>query len=152
MANTYTQIFLHVVFVVKGRLNLIPKDKKEELFGYIGGIIKNKEHKVYIVNGMADHVHVLFGFNPKDSISDLIHEVKRNSSKYINENKWLSGKFEWQSGYGAFSYSKSHVDRIYKYIQGQEEHHKKLSFREEYISFLKKYGVDYDERYIFDEV
>ena len=152
MANTYTQIFLHVVFVVKGRMNVIPKDKKEELFAYIGGIIKNKNHKLYIVNGMADHVHVLFGCNPNESISDLIKEVKRNSSKYINENHWISGKFEWQHGFGAFSYSKSHVDKIYQYIKSQEEHHKRITFREEYISFLKKYGIDYDERYIFSDV
>lgn len=152
MANTYTQIFIHVVFVVKGRENLIPVDKKEELFKYIGGIIKGKEHKLFIINGMSDHVHILLGFNPVDSLSELIKEVKRCSSIFINNNKWVRGKFEWQAGYGAFSYSKSHIDVVYKYIENQERHHKKRTFREEYLELLKKFGVDYDERYIFENV
>jgi len=152
MANTYTQIFIHVIFAVKGRMNLIPKDKKDEMYGYIGGIVNNKSHKLYVVNGMPDHVHLLFGFNPSESLSDLVKEIKRNSSKFINENKWFVGKFEWQHGYGAFSCSKSHVDKVFNYIRNQEEHHKKTTFREEYIAFLKKYEVEYDERYIFEDV
>ncbi len=152
MANTYTQIFLHIIYVVKGRQNLIPSNKKEELFKYTAGIIKQKGHKVYIINGMSDHVHILLGYNPNESLSDLIKEIKRCTSIFINNNKWLRGRFEWQTGYGAFSYSKSQVDKIYNYIQNQENHHKKRSFREEYIEILKKFSVNYDDKYIFEEV
>ena len=152
MANTYTQIFIHAVFVVKGRQNLIPNSKKDELFKYIAGIITEKGHKLFIVNGMSDHVHILIGYNPIEALSVLMKEVKRCSSIFINTNKWLKGKFEWQSGYGGFSYSKSQIDKVYKYIENQEEHHKKRTFREEYIELLKKFEVDYDEKYIFEEV
>lgn len=152
MANTYTQIFIHLVFVVKGRQNLIPTENRDELFKYIAGIIKEKGHKLYIVNGMADHVHILIGYNPVEALSELMKEVKRCSSIFINNNNWVKGKFEWQSGYGGFSYSKSQIDKVYKYIENQEKHHKKRTFREEYIELLKKFDVRYDERYIFEEV
>jgi len=152
MANTYTQIFIHIVFVVKGRANLIPSDKKEELYKYIAGIIKEKKHKLFIVNGMSDHVHILLGYNPIEALSELIKEVKRCSSMFINNNKWVRGRFEWQAGYGAFSYSKSQIDDVYRYIENQEKHHKIKTFREEYIEMLKKFEVEYDEKYIFKDV
>jgi len=152
MADTYTQIFIHTIFVVKGRQNLIPNDKKEELFGYIGSIIKNKGNKVYIINGMFNHVHCLFGLNPNESLSSLIKEVKRMSSLHINQNRWLIGKFEWQAGYGAFSYSKSHTEKVYNYIKNQEQHYKVKTFMEEYIELLEKFGLKYDEKYLFEEV
>lgn len=152
MANTYTQIFIHIVFVVKGRANLIPSDKKEELYKYIAGIIKEKKHKLFIVNGMSDHVHILLGYNPIEALSELIKEVKRCSSMFINNNKWVRGRFEWQAGYGAFSYSKSQIDDVYRYIENQENHHKIKTLREEYIEMLKKFEVEYDEKYIFKDV
>jgi REP element-mobilizing transposase RayT len=152
MANTYTQIFIHIVFVVKGRQNLILTENRDELYKYIAGIIKEKGHKLYIVNGMSDHIHVLIGYNPVEALSELLKEIKRCSSIFINNNKWVKGKFEWQSGYGGFSYSKSQIDKVYKYIENQEKHHKKRTFREEYIELLKKFEVEYDERYIFEEV
>jgi len=152
MANTYTQIFIHIVFVVKGRANLIPSDKNEELYKYIAGIIKEKKHKLFIVNVMSDHVHILLGYNPIESISELVKEVKRCSSMFINNNKWVRGRFEWQAGYGAFSYSKSQIDDVYKYIENQEKHHKIKTFREEYIEMLKKFEVEYDEKYVFEDV
>ncbi len=152
MANTYTQIFIHIVFVVMGRQNLIPPENREELYKYIAGIIQQKGHKLYIVNGMSDHVHVLLGYNPVEALSELFKEIKRCSSIFINNNKWLKVKFEWQSGYGGFSYSKSQIDKVYKYIENQEKHHKKRTFREEYIELLKKFEVEYDERYLFEEV
>jgi putative transposase len=151
MANTYTQIFIHAIFVVKGRNNLIKSRFKDELYSYIAGIIKNKESKLLLINGMPDHVHLLIGLNPENSLSDLIKEVKRCSSIFINENKFVQGRFEWQPGFGAFSYSKSQVKTIYKYIENQVEHHKQNTFREEYIDFLKKFEVEYDERYIFED-
>jgi REP element-mobilizing transposase RayT len=152
MANTYTQIFIQIVYVVKGRKNLIPLDRKEELFKYTAGIIRERGHKVYIVNGMSDHIHILLGYNPIESISELVKEVKRCSSMFINNNKWVRDRFEWQAGYGAFSYSKSQIDKVYKYIENQEKHHKKRTFREEYIEFLKKFEVDYEEKYIFEDI
>ncbi len=152
MANTYTQIFIHAVFVVKGRYNLIPSNRKEELNKYITGIIKNKGHKLYIINGTSNHIHILIGLNPEESLSSIMKEVKRVSSLYINKNNWVTGKFEWQPGYGAFSYSKSQVDKVYKYIQNQEKHHSKKSFRQEYIELLEKFGVEYEPKYIFDDV
>ena len=152
MANTYTQIYIQAVFVVDGRLNLIHKENREELYKYISGIIREKEHKSFIVNGMPDHIHILIGYNPKDALSDLLKEIKRCSSLFINQKKFVSGKFEWQPGFGAFSYSKSQIDKVYNYIANQEKHHKKRTFREEYIELLRKFEVEFDERYIFKEV
>ena len=152
MANTYTQIFIHIVFAVKGRQNLIPVKNKEELYKYIAGTIKEKGHKLFIVNGMPDHVHILIGYNPIEALSSLVKEIKRCSSMFINTNKWVVGKFEWQAGYGAFSYSKSQIENVYKYIENQELHHKKKTFREEYIELLKKFEVEFDVKYIFEDV
>ena len=152
MANTYTQIYIQVVFVVDGRANIIPTKNKVELNKYISGIIKERGHKSIIVNGMSDHIHIFIGYNPDESLSTLVKEVKRCSANFINNNNWVIGKFAWQSGYGGFSYSRSHIDNVYEYIENQENHHKRRTFREEYIEFLQKYEITYDERFIFKDV
>lgn len=151
MANTYTQIHIQFVFAVKFRNGLIHSSYKEELYQYISGIIKANNHKLLAINGMSDHLHIFIGMRPTQSISELLQDIKGSSSKWINEKKFLKVKFEWQEGYGAFSYSKSHVNDVISYIQNQENHHKKESFRDEYLKFLKAFEVDYDERYIFKE-
>ncbi|WP_125721535.1 IS200/IS605 family transposase [Flavobacterium ustbae] len=152
MANTYTQIHIHFVFAVKYRQAAIHESWKNELYKYISGIIKNHNHKLLGINGMADHVHILIGIRPAQSISDLMKTIKQNSSKWINENKFTATHFEWQEGYGAFSYSKSQLSAVINYIELQEQHHKRKSFKEEYISFLEKFEVDYDEKFIFKEL
>lgn len=150
MANTYHQVFVHIVFSVKHRQNLIPKDKKEELHKYISGVIAGKNCKAIKINSMPDHVHILAGLNPQISISNLVKDIKISTNKFINDNKWTRQRFKWQDGFGVFSYSKSQIGRVSKYIQVQEEHHKTLSFREEYLDFLNKYGIEYDKKYVFD--
>ncbi len=151
MANTYTQIHIQFVFAVKYRDGIIHPSFKEELHQYISGIIKANNHKIIAINGMPDHIHIFIGMRPTQSISDLLQDIKGSSSKWINEKKFLKVKFEWQEGYGAFSYSKSHVNDVIRYIQNQENHHINESFREEYLNFLKVFEVEYDERYIFVE-
>jgi len=150
MPNTYTQLYIHIVFTVQGRENLIQNKWKLDLHKYISGIIKQRQHKPLIINGMPDHIHVFVGLNPSQGVSDLVRDIKAFSAKHINDQKLLRGKFSWQEGYGAFSYSKSQIEKVYHYIQHQEEHHKKQTFKEEYIGLLKKFNVDYDERYLFD--
>lgn len=152
MANTYTQIHLQFVFAVKYRNGLIHSSFKQELYQYISGIIKAHNHKLLAINGMSDHLHILVGMRPSQSVSDLMQNIKANSSKWINEKKFLKVKFEWQEGYGAFSYSKSHVQNVIHYIQNQEEKHKVKSFNEEYLDFLNAFEIDYDERYIFNDL
>ncbi len=149
MANTYTQLYIQAVFAVKFRHGLIQPHWREELYRYMTGIVQHNEHKLIAINGMADHVHVFVGLNPKQSISDLLQEVKANSSRWINEKKLTPGRFEWQSGFGAFSYGHSQIDEVVKYIQNQEQHHRKRTFLEEYASFLRLFNVDFDERYVF---
>ncbi|TAK65452.1 MAG: IS200/IS605 family transposase [Bacteroidetes bacterium] len=150
MAGTYSQIYIQVVFAVKGRQNLISQELKAILNKYIAGIIKGKDQKPIIVNGMPDHIHAFIGFKPSMAISDLVRDVKNNATNFINDNKWVRGKFMWQEGYGAFSYSHSHIEKVYNYILNQEKHHKKKSFKEEYIDFLNKFQVLFEERYLFD--
>ncbi|TAN19165.1 MAG: IS200/IS605 family transposase [Chitinophagaceae bacterium] len=150
MAGTFHQIYLQIIFAVKGRANLLQKEWRQEVFKYISGIIKGKDQKPIIVNGVADHVHLFVGFNPSMKICDLVRDVKNNSSKYINDHKLLSNKFNWQEGYGVFSYSHFHINKVYNYILNQEEHHRKRTFREEYMDFLKKFEVQYDEKYLFN--
>jgi len=152
MANTYTQIYIHIIFVVEGRQNIISNNFKENLNKYITGIIQNKGHKLIIINGMPDHLHILLGLSPDESISELVQQVKRCATNFINENHYVVGKFRWQKGYAAFSYSKSNIDKVYHYIKNQEIHHKKRNFREEYIELLKKYDIKFDEKYIFEDV
>ena len=150
MPGTFSQIYIQIVFAVKGRNNLIDKSWKDELHKYIAGIIKGKEQKPIIVNGMSDHIHAFIGLKPSTAISDLVRDIKNNSSNFINEKKWIKGKFSWQEGYGAFSYSHSQIENVYNYILNQEEHHKKKTFREEYIDFLKIFNVEYNNKYLFE--
>jgi len=152
MANTYTQIHIQAVFAVQNRLCVIQRDWETALYQYITGIIQNNGHKLLTINGMPDHVHILFGLRPKQSLSALIQDVKAGSSKWINQNRLVQGKFSWQEGFGAFSYSKSQIHRVADYIQNQKEHHKTKSFTEEYLQFLKEFDVPFDERYIFNSV
>lgn len=152
MANTYTQIHIQVVFTVQNRDCIIQETWKNELYKYISGIINNHNHKVLAINGMPDHVHILIGMRPTQSLSELMQDVKGDSSKWINQKRFTKGKFSWQEGFGAFSYSKSHINQVIDYIKNQEEHHKKWSFLEEYRTFLEKYDVEFDQRYIFKEV
>ena len=152
MANTYTQIHIHFVFAVKFRRALINKEWKAELYQYITGIIKNNDHKLLAINGVSDHIHILIGIRPAQSISDLMKNIKQDSSKWINSNKLSKSHFQWQEGYGAFSYSKSQLSTVIRYIENQEARHKKKTLREEYIHFLQKSEVDYDEKFIFKEL
>lgn len=150
MANTYSQIYIQIVFAVKGRQNLIAKENREELHKFITGIVTNREQKLLAIFAMPDHLHILVGMKPSISISDLVRDIKAGSSKFINDSKWINGKFNWQEGFGAFSYSKSSIDNVVKYILNQEERHKKKKFKEEYLDFLNKFDIDYDEKYVFD--
>ena len=152
MANTYHQIYLQTVFAVKYRQAVISKDWKSTLPGVIGNLINENNCKTIIVNGVEDHVHCFFGIKPVMSVSELMKAVKAKSSKYINDHQLTPERFEWQEGYGVFSYGQSQVDRVYKYIQNQEEHHKKQTFRNEYVELLKKFQVPYDEQYIFQDL
>lgn len=150
MAGTYSQIYIQIVFAVRGRENLLQKPWRDEVFKYIAGIIKGKKQKPIIVNGVSDHVHVFVGLKPVMSIADLVRDIKNNSSNFINEKHLIRGKFSWQEGYGAFSYAHSQIDAVYQYVLRQEEHHEKRTFREEYLDFLEKFAVEYDEKYLFD--
>jgi len=150
MPGTFHQIYIQVVFAVKGRENLISNNWKTELHKYIAGIIKGKAQKSIIVNGMADHIHAFVGLKPAMSISDLVRDMKNNSSNFVNDRKLVKGKFSWQGGYGAFSYSHSHIQNVYNYILNQEKHHKKKTFKEEYLEFLTKFEVEYNEKYLFE--
>lgn len=152
MANTYTQIYVQIVFAVKGRENLIKPKNKETLHKFITDIVKNRGQKLLAVHSMPDHTHLFIGLEPNISISDLVRDVKAGSSKFINESNWLVGKFNWQVGYGAFSYSRSQIDHVIKYINNQEEHHRSRTFKEEYIDFLNKFNVEFEEKYLFDWV
>lgn len=150
MANTYSQIYIQIVFAVKGRQNLVAKENREELHKFITGIVTNREQKLLAIFAMPDHVHILVGMKPNISISDLVRDIKAGSSKFINDSKWINGKFNWQEGFGAFSYSKSNLDNVVKYILNQEEHHKKKTFKNEYLDFLEKFEIEYDEKYVFE--
>ena len=152
MPNTYTQIHIQTVFTVQNKHCIIHKSWQEELYKYLTGIIHNNGHKVLAVNGMPDHVHILFGFRPTQALSALMQDVKAGSSKWINQSKLVAGKFSWQEGYGAFSYSKSHVENVIHYIRNQQKHHKRRTFIEEYLDFLEKFDVPFDEKYIFKPV
>ena len=152
MPNTYTQIHLHVVFSVQNRQSLIAESWKERLYQYISGIIKNNGHKMLAIGGMPDHIHILFGLRPSQSLSEIMKVVKGESAKWINQNGFISGKFSWQEGYGAFSYSKSHIPAVVNYILTQEKHHKKTSFIEEYKELLEKFGLEYQEQFLFQKI
>ena len=149
MANTYTQIYIHVVFAVEGRQSLIKSEHNDELQKYITGIVSGQKQKLIAINNMPDHLHLLVGLRPDSSLSDLLRDIKANSSKFINEQRWVVGRFSWQEGFGAFSYSRSQLGTVIRYIENQQKHHTKKSFRDEYVALLEKFGVEYDTRYIF---
>lgn len=149
MANTYTQIYIHVVFAVKFRASLLSEQWDERLRHYITGIVQNNGHKMLSINNVPDHLHMLIGLHPKQSISEMMQLVKGDSSEWINKEKLTKRKFQWQEGYGAFSHSKSQIDGVVKYILKQQEHHHKVTFLDEYKKMLEDCGVAYDERYIF---
>ena len=152
MANTYTQIHIQAVFAVQNRRCLIREEWEDELYKYITGIVQNQGHKLLQINGMPDHVHVFFGMRPVQSLSDLMKKIKGESSKWINQKGFLKSKFSWQEGYGGFSYGKSQVPDVIRYILNQKEHHKKKTFIEEYFDFLKAFEVEYDDKYVFKSV
>ncbi len=150
MSNTYTQIYVQIVFAVQGRQNLISERDRIKLEKYICGIVSNKKSKPLAIYCNPDHTHILIGLHPSISISDMARDIKANSSKWINEQKWMLGKFNWQEGFGAFTYSKSQINTVVKYILNQPQHHKKTSFKDEYINFLRKFEIEYDEKYLFE--
>jgi len=151
MGNTYTQIHIHIIFVVKYRTAMIQHSWKDELYKYITGIIRSNNQKLIIINGTENHLHILIGYRPHQSLADIVQDIKGSSSKWINENKLSKNKFEWQPGYAAFSYSYSHLQKVIDYIKNQEEHHRKQTFYNEYISFLKVFKVEYEEKYLLKE-
>ena len=152
MANTYSQIYIQIVFAVEGRQNLIDPSHNDELQKYITGIVTKQRHKLIAVNNMPDHVHVLIGQRPDAALSDLVGDIKSGSTNFMNRQRWVRGKFNWQEGFGAFSYSRSQLDRVIRYIQNQQKHHQRHSFRDEYSKLLDRFKVRYDERYIFKSV
>ena len=150
MAGTFSQIYIHVVFAVKGRENLLQRPWRDEVFKYMAGIIKGKNQKPIIVNGVGDHVHLFIGLKPSMCLSDLVRDIKNNTSNFINNKKLIKSKFTWQEGYGAFSYSHSQMHIVYQYILNQEEHHRRKSFKEEYLEFLERFEIEHDEKYLFE--
>jgi putative transposase len=148
--GTFTQIYIQIVFAVKGRANLILQNWEDELYKYITGIIQNKGQKLIAINGTADHIHILIGMKPVCNLSDLVREVKKSSNNFINEKKFVLGNFQWQEGYGAFSYSHSALDNVIAYIENQKEHHKKKTFKQEYIEFLEKFEIEYKDEFLFE--
>jgi len=152
MANTYTQLHIQFVFAVKYRTALIQKEWKEELHKYITGIVNPKDHKMLQINSMPDHVHILIGMRPAQSISSLVQNIKTESAKWVKEKKFCASSFAWQEGYGAFSYSKSHVPDVIRYIQNQEKHHERRSFKIEYLDLLRKFDIAFEDKYVFEFV
>lgn len=150
MADTFSQIYIQIVFSVRGRQNLIPNKNKAELYKYVTGIVTNKGHKLIRINGMPDHIHILFGLKPALAVSDLVRDIKSNASSFINEKKWVPGKFNWQEGFGAFSYGHSQLDRVIRYIDDQETHHRKITFRNEYLKLLERFNIEYRNDHLFE--
>lgn len=150
MPNTFSQIYLQFVFAVKGRQSLIEKKNKEELHKYITALVQNRNAKMLAIHCMPDHTHLFVGFKPSVLISDFVKEIKVESNEFINNKKWIRGRFAWQEGYGVFSYSHSHIDRVVKYVLNQEAHHYKKSFRQEYLELLKRFDISFEEKYLFD--
>ena len=150
MANTYTQIYIQVVFAVEWRQALIRPENKEELHKYITGIVSNKGQKMIAINSRPDHVHMLLGMQPDVALSDIVREVKKSSTAFANNSRWVKGRFNWQASFGAFSYSRSALDAVILYIQNQDQHHAKRSFKDEYLRLLRKFDVAFDDKYVFD--
>jgi REP element-mobilizing transposase RayT len=150
VAGTYSQIYIQIVFAVQGRQNLLQKEWRQEVFKYVAGIIKNKGQKSIIVNGVEDHVHIFVGLKPSMALSDLVRDIKNNSTNFINDHAWIKGRVNWQEGYGAFSYGHSQIESVYSYIQNQEQHHKKQTFKDEYLDFLRKFEIEHESKYLFE--
>lgn len=152
MANTYTQIHIQAVFTVQNRDCIITDRWRNELYKYITGIVQNNKHRLLAINGMPDHIHILFGFRPSQSLSDLMQDIKGGSSRWINERRFVNGKFSWQEGYGAFSYSKSDLPDVIRYIECQQQYHRKEKFMDEYLGLLNSFEIDYKDEFIFKPV
>lgn len=150
MSNTYSQIYIQIVFAVKGRRSLISFTRREELHRYITDIVKSRGQKMLAIFSMPDHTHILIGLSPAISVSVLVRDIKAGSSKFINDSQWLKGKFNWQEGYGAFSYSRDQVDQVAKYILNQEDHHRSRTFKEEYLTLLADFEITFNTKYLFD--
>ena len=150
MAGTFSQIYIQIVFAVKGRNSLIHSEWEERLYQYITGIVRSKEQKMLAISGVPNHIHFFIGMKPSCCLSDLVREVKKSSNEFVNDNRLSKFNFSWQEGYGAFSYSHSHIDIVAKYVLNQKAHHKKVTFKEEYIDFLKKFEIEHDEKYLFE--
>lgn len=150
MSNTFSQIYLQFVFSVKHRQALIPKEHKEELHKYMTGLVQKRKAKMLAVHCMPDHTHIFVGYKPSVLISDFVKEIKVESNEFVNDKKWVKGKFDWQDGYGVFSYSHSHIDAVCKYVMNQERHHYKKTFRQEYVEMLKKFEIPFDDKYLFE--
>ena len=148
--STYSQIYIQIVFAVKNRQALIANSWQEELYKYVTGIVQNKGQKMLAINGMPDHIHILIGMKPSCCLSDLVREIKKSSNSFVKEKEFSKYKFEWQEGFGAFSYSHSSLDNVIGYIKNQKEHHKRRSFKEEYIDFLEKFQIEFKDEYLFE--
>jgi putative transposase len=151
MADTYSQIYIHVTFSVKYHLPLLSQKWRDELFKYITGITTNKKQILMQINGVEDHIHILLCIQPTVMLSDVVRDIKANSSRFINDKGWVTGKFEWQAGFGAFSVGHTQVDMVVNYIRNQEQHHRKKTYKEEYLMLLKENEVNYKEEYVFDK-
>jgi len=149
MANTFSQIYIQIVFAVSNRQSLIESEFKEELYKYMTGIIRNQGHKLISINGMPDHVHILIGLRPAMALAELVREIKADSTNFINRRKLVHGRFSWHEGYGAFSYGHSQLDTIIRYIQNQEKHHQRRSFKDEYLTLLRKFDIGFEDKYLF---
>jgi len=150
MANTYSQIYLHIIFAVQNRQCLVPQKHKEELHKYFSGLITNRGSKMLAVNCMPDHTHIFIGYKPTLSIPELVKEIKVASNQFINRKRWINGRFRWQEGYGAFSYSHSQLSVVMNYVKNQEKHHQKSTFKAEYIRFLNRFNISYESEFLFD--
>lgn len=150
MPHTYTQLYIHIIFAVSGRVNFLRPEIKEEAYHYIAGTIRGLKQTLIAMNGMPDHLHILLGLKSGMAIAKLVHDIKLASNHFFNEKGWFGGRYTWQEGYGAFSYSRSQLDRVANYIRNQEKHHLQTNFRSEYLSLLKGFQVEYDEKYLFE--
>ena len=150
MANTFSQIYIQTVFAVSSRQSLIKPAFQEDLFKYIAGIVRNQKQKLIAINGMPDHIHILIGLKPSMALADLVRDIKAESTTHINKNRWVHGRFSWQEGYGAFSYGHSQLNTIIRYVQNQEKHHERRSFKNEYFALLRKFDIAFEDKYVFD--
>ena len=148
--STYSQIYIQIVFAVKGRDNLIKSNWEDKLYKYITGIVQNKGQKMLAINGMPDHIHIFIGMRPSCCLSDLVREIKKSSNQYVNDLKLTPYPFKWQTGFGAFSYNHSQISNVIRYVMNQKEHHRKKTFHEEYVSFLNEFEISFEDKYLFE--